>query len=264
MPLISKIWTYRMSSISEWKYHACKFTFLAMASHCTKEFHSLTTLKEFHGLIAAACSVPGPWHINKSCILSFYLSRAQLSAPVWFRLVCLIFPAIVFWPINWQLYVVNVVRPMLGNVFWRRKRVSYIGLPWDAGQYLGQAQKKPQTPTPNLKPQTPNPYPNPKHHPKPQPQIPTLHLRGDQYIWPKNFCMDKQTRWARCEIGRAHVWTPVTQWSRMPSSAWKKKIIFLFKSINLLDFLNIYFKFIISLSQIPFLTSLKYFAIYNY
>ena len=23
---------------------------------------------------------------------------------------------------------------------------------------------------------------------------------------------------------RAHVWTPVTQWSRMPSSAWKKKI----------------------------------------
>ena len=25
------------------------------------------------------------------------------------------------------------------------------------------------------------------------------------------------------EIGRAHVWTPVTQWSRMPSSAWKKK-----------------------------------------
>lgn len=113
-----------MSSISEWKYHVCKFTFLAMASHCTKEFHSLTTLKEFHGLIAAACSVPGPWHINKSCILSFYLSRAQLSAPVWFRLVCLIFPAIVFWPINWQFYVVNVVRPMFGNVFWRRKRFS--------------------------------------------------------------------------------------------------------------------------------------------
>ena len=27
----------------------------------------------------------------------------------------------------------------------------------------------------------------------------------------------------RKEIGRAHVWTPVTQWSRMPSSAWKKK-----------------------------------------
>ena len=27
----------------------------------------------------------------------------------------------------------------------------------------------------------------------------------------------------REEIGRAHVWTPVTQWSRMPSSAWKKK-----------------------------------------
>ena len=25
------------------------------------------------------------------------------------------------------------------------------------------------------------------------------------------------------EIGRAHVCTPVTQWSRMPSSAWKKK-----------------------------------------
>ena len=25
------------------------------------------------------------------------------------------------------------------------------------------------------------------------------------------------------QIGRAHVWTPVTQWSRMPSSAWKKK-----------------------------------------
>ena len=22
---------------------------------------------------------------------------------------------------------------------------------------------------------------------------------------------------------RAHVWTPITQWSRMPSSAWKKK-----------------------------------------
>ena len=26
-----------------------------------------------------------------------------------------------------------------------------------------------------------------------------------------------------CEIGRAHVWTPVTDQSRMPSSAWKKK-----------------------------------------
>ena len=26
-----------------------------------------------------------------------------------------------------------------------------------------------------------------------------------------------------CEIGRAHVWTPVTPISRMPSSAWKKK-----------------------------------------
>ena len=26
------------------------------------------------------------------------------------------------------------------------------------------------------------------------------------------------------EIGRAHVWTPVTDASRMPSSAWKKKI----------------------------------------
>ena len=26
-----------------------------------------------------------------------------------------------------------------------------------------------------------------------------------------------------CEIGRAHVWTPVTSTSRMPSSAWKKK-----------------------------------------
>ena len=26
------------------------------------------------------------------------------------------------------------------------------------------------------------------------------------------------------EIGRAHVWTPVTWPSRMPSSAWKKKI----------------------------------------
>ena len=25
------------------------------------------------------------------------------------------------------------------------------------------------------------------------------------------------------EDRRAHVWTPVTQWSRMPSSAWKKK-----------------------------------------
>ena len=25
------------------------------------------------------------------------------------------------------------------------------------------------------------------------------------------------------EIGRAHVWTPVTPISRMPSSAWKKK-----------------------------------------
>ena len=25
------------------------------------------------------------------------------------------------------------------------------------------------------------------------------------------------------EIGRAHVWTLVTQWTRMPSSAWKKK-----------------------------------------
>ena len=25
------------------------------------------------------------------------------------------------------------------------------------------------------------------------------------------------------EIGRAHVWTPVTDQSRMPSSAWKKK-----------------------------------------
>ena len=28
-----------------------------------------------------------------------------------------------------------------------------------------------------------------------------------------------------CQIGRAHVWTPVTQWSRMPSSAWKTKHI---------------------------------------
>ena len=27
----------------------------------------------------------------------------------------------------------------------------------------------------------------------------------------------------KVEDGRAHVWTPVTQWSRMPSSAWKKK-----------------------------------------
>ena len=26
-----------------------------------------------------------------------------------------------------------------------------------------------------------------------------------------------------CKIGRAHVWTPVTPISRMPSSAWKKK-----------------------------------------
>ena len=26
-----------------------------------------------------------------------------------------------------------------------------------------------------------------------------------------------------CKIGRAHVWTPVTDVSRMPSSAWKKK-----------------------------------------
>src|SRR2546430_13665242 len=26
-----------------------------------------------------------------------------------------------------------------------------------------------------------------------------------------------------CKIGRAHVWTPVTVKSRMPSSAWKKK-----------------------------------------
>mgnify|MGYP007078643718 CR=1 FL=1 len=25
------------------------------------------------------------------------------------------------------------------------------------------------------------------------------------------------------KIGRAHVWTPVTQWYRMPSSAWNKK-----------------------------------------
>ena len=28
----------------------------------------------------------------------------------------------------------------------------------------------------------------------------------------------------KCKIGRAHVWTPVTGESRMPSSAWKKKL----------------------------------------
>ena len=31
--------------------------------------------------------------------------------------------------------------------------------------------------------------------------------------------------WKPFEIGRAHVWTPVTPISRMPSSAWKKKLI---------------------------------------
>ena len=30
-------------------------------------------------------------------------------------------------------------------------------------------------------------------------------------------------QWLMLEIGRAHVWTPVTDQSRMPSSAWKKK-----------------------------------------
>ena len=33
-------------------------------------------------------------------------------------------------------------------------------------------------------------------------------------------CWDLALKW---EIGRAHVWTPVTDQSRMPSSAWKKK-----------------------------------------
>ena len=40
---------------------------------------------------------------------------------------------------------------------------------------------------------------------------------------------DARGKWAGnwnirpCQIGRAHVWTPVTPISRMPSSAWKKK-----------------------------------------
>ena len=33
----------------------------------------------------------------------------------------------------------------------------------------------------------------------------------------------KNLRWDIEQIGRAHVWTPVTRSSRMPSSAWKKK-----------------------------------------
>ena len=46
-------------------------------------------------------------------------------------------------------------------------------------------------------------------------------------IWPSSLPrLGKKVVRAGCqlkEIGRAHVWTPVTQWSRMPSSAWKKK-----------------------------------------
>ena len=37
------------------------------------------------------------------------------------------------------------------------------------------------------------------------------------------FLLIKFRLWQLKKIGRAHVWTPVTQWSRMPSSAWKKK-----------------------------------------
>ena len=35
-------------------------------------------------------------------------------------------------------------------------------------------------------------------------------------------CATKKTT-TTTQIGRAHVWTPVTGESRMPSSAWKKK-----------------------------------------
>ena len=34
---------------------------------------------------------------------------------------------------------------------------------------------------------------------------------------------DKNVKYSILKIGRAHVWTPVTWPSRMPSSAWKKK-----------------------------------------
>ena len=33
------------------------------------------------------------------------------------------------------------------------------------------------------------------------------------------------------QIGRAHVWTLVTQWTRMPSSAWKKKTPLEYKAL---------------------------------
>ena len=46
--------------------------------------------------------------------------------------------------------------------------------------------------------------------------------RRDNYIIRKSVNLSKQTH--IIEIGRAHVWTPVTIESRMPSSAWKKKV----------------------------------------
>ena len=41
--------------------------------------------------------------------------------------------------------------------------------------------------------------------------------------WFRNGKLRQTLVWKCMQIGRAHVWTPVTQWSRMPSSAWKKK-----------------------------------------
>ena len=50
------------------------------------------------------------------------------------------------------------------------------------------------------------------------------------------------------EIGRAHVWTPVTPISRMPSSAWKKKnnLIFQHESPSPISKNNMFFFFMLS------------------
>ena len=48
---------------------------------------------------------------------------------------------------------------------------------------------------------------------------------SSQYQCPlqNKISLPRQGKFTGCEIGRAHVWTPVTPISRMPSSAWKKK-----------------------------------------
>ena len=62
--------------------------------------------------------------------------------------------------------------------------------------------------------------------------LPIPHRLRPQYVSVRRFQKKSKTKsfyrktaiFPRRGIGRAHVWTPVTQWSRMPSSAWKKKM----------------------------------------